>query len=43
MSRDIVVIARGIMAVEAPASLERELSATAAKLTALLARSPVRG
>lgn len=43
VSRDIVVIARGGMAVEASAFLERELSATAAKLTALLASPQVRG
>jgi len=43
VSRDIVVIARGSMVVEAPASLERELSAAAAKLTTMLADSRVRG
>lgn len=43
VSRDIVVIARGVMAVETSTSLERELSATAAKLTALLASPQVRG
>lgn len=43
VSRDIVVIARGSMVVEAPASLERELSAAATKLTTMLADSRVRG
>jgi ribonuclease P protein component len=43
VSRDIIVIARGSMATEAPAILERELSAAAARLTAMLADPPVRG
>jgi ribonuclease P protein component len=43
VSRDIVVIARGSMAVEAPALLEAELSAAAARLTARLAEATVRG
>ena len=42
VNRDIVVIARGNMAVEAPAFLESELSAAAARLAAMLEDSPVR-
>lgn len=42
VDRDIVVIARGNMAVEAPAFLESELSAAAARLAAMLEDSPVR-
>jgi ribonuclease P protein component len=42
VNRDIVVIARGSMAVEAPAFVEGQLSAAAAKLRALLGDSPVR-
>jgi ribonuclease P protein component len=42
VNRDIVVIARGSMAVETPAILDGQLSAAAAKLTALLGDPPVR-
>ena len=42
VSRDIVVIARGRMAVETPAVLERELSAAAARLTAMVSDRAVR-
>lgn len=43
VSRDIVVIARARAAVEAPASIERELSAGAARLSEMLGDPPVRG